>query len=309
MQCQPAGSPQSADYDPVGYLYAIEMPQAQPALQLEVYDAGLNTSLSPPDSALATETQTVTTTFEVFGADNTPLDTSDNPLLSTTTVTHRPTSSTGTSWMPLHTWVNPAAGTYYLRVKTSAAQTTESRASNGFGLRAYTGALFATCTSIVGRPPATRRPARRSTASAPCRSTPTWVGSSGSTATFYLAQVATRCTPARPCRSPSSTRARAPRDRGARPQRQPGDVQLVDPCNPPTPPSGSCSGSAVTSLNVSGTGTQPYTGLQGNSKYNDRKMTLDISLPANYTTIYGSKIWWRSATRSAPPPRTALRGR
>ena len=49
----------------------------------------------------------------------------------------------------------------------------------------------------------------------------------------------------------------------------------------------------MTSLNVSGTGTQPYTGLQSTSKYNDRRMILDVQLPANYTTVYGTKVWWQ----------------
>jgi hypothetical protein len=63
-------------------------------------------------------------------------------------------------------------------------------------------------------------------------------------------------------------------------------------CNPPTPPSGSCSGSG-TSLDVSGSGAQPYSGLRSTSKYNDRYMTLDIALPANYTGLYGTKTWWK----------------
>ena len=73
--------------------------------------------------------------------------------------------------------------------------------------------------------------------------------------------------------------------------------------------SGGCSGSNVTSLNVSGTGTQPYTGLQSNSKYNDRRMILDISLPPNYTTVYGTKVWWQIRYTVVPPPTTVRHGR
>jgi len=57
---------------------------------------------------------------------------------------------------------------------------------------------------------------------------------------------------------------------------------------------------------VSGTGTQPYTGLQSSSKYNDRFITIDIPLPSNYTTIYGTKVWWkvRYNVGSSPTDRT-----
>jgi hypothetical protein len=306
LQCQPAGGAVSPDYDPTGYLYAIELPQAQSSLKLEVYDAGYNTTLAPPDTAVVSETQAVTTTFQVFGADNTPLDTSDNPLLSTTTVTtNQLVPLQKAVWMSLYTWVNPAAGTYYLRIKTSASETSESRASNGFGLRAYTGLTFATCTTIttdVGY-------------SATCPQIhgvgamsifANLGGTSGATATFYLAQV----DPIHAGKTMQITLFDA--GEGA------SKIEVLDPngnpatfnwstrCNPPTPPTGSCSGSSVTSLSVTGTGTQPYTGLQSTSKYNDRKMILDIKLPANYTTVYGSKVWWkiRYTVGTTPTDRT-----
>ncbi len=284
------GSAQTGDYDPDGYLYAIEMPQAQLALRLEIYDGSYNTSGSTPDIALANESQAVTTVVQVLGADNTPLDTSDNPLLSTSTIT---TNSVlyKNLWTPLYTWVNPAAGTYYVRVKTSA-QTSESRASNGFGLRAYTGALFATCTSIVGQ----------SGYSATCPQIhgvgamsifANLGGVSGSTATFYLAEV----DPVHAGKTMQVTLFDS--GEGAQgievldPNGAPATFNWRTPCSPPTPPTGACSGSAITSLNVSGTGTQPYSGLQSNSRYNDRRMILDIGLPTNYTAVYGTNVWWR----------------
>ncbi|MGH9190054.1 MAG: pilus assembly protein TadG-related protein [Acidimicrobiales bacterium] len=289
LQCN-NGSAANPDYDPAGYLYAVELPQAQSSLKLEVYDGGYSTTLAAPDIALASEAQAVTSVLQVYGTDNTPLDTSDNPLLSTTTITtndllHR------NLWMPLHTWVSPTAGTYYVRVKTNA-QTTESRASNGFGLRAYTGLLFAACTTISGQ----------AGYSASCPQIhgvgdmsifANLGGSSGSTATFYLAQI----DPIHAGKTMQITLF----DAGEGAQK----IEVLDPngspttfrwttlCNPPTPPSGGCGASGVTSLTVSGTGAQPYTGLQSTSKYNDRRMTLDISLPPNYTTLYGTKVWWQ----------------
>ncbi len=50
---------------------------------------------------------------------------------------------------------------------------------------------------------------------------------------------------------------------------------------------------------VSGTGTQPFTGLNSTSKYNDRDMTLDIKLDDQYATKYKDaatgkvKTWWK----------------
>ena len=86
---------------------------------------------------------------------------------------------------------------------------------------------------------------------------------------------------------------RGPRIEVLDPNGNPATFNWRTPCNPPTPPTGACSGSAVTSLNVSGTGTQPYSGLQSNSRYNDRRMILDVRLPTNYTTVYGTKVWWQ----------------
>ena len=291
LQCSPASSPQTADYDPNGYLYAVELPQSALALRLEVYDAGYSTSGATPDIALASEAQAVTTTYQVFGTDNTPLDTSDNPLLSTTTIATNNLLYKNL-WMPLHVWVAPAAGTYYVRIKTSAAQTTESRASNGFALRAYTGALFATCTSIVG--------ATGYSASCPqihgvgdMSIYANLGGSAGSTATFYLAQVAALHAGKTMQLTLFDSGEGATKIEVLDPNGNPATFNWRTPCNPPTSASGGCSGSNVTSLNVSGTGTQPYTGLQSTSKYNDRRMILDIRLPANYTTVYGTKVWWQ----------------
>ncbi len=297
------GSAQTPDYDPNGYLYALELPQGQSSLKLEVYDGGYNRSSSTPDQALTSEAQSITTFFEVYGADDTPLDTNDNPLLSTTTIATNDLPHQNV-WVPLHTWVNPGAGTYYVRVKTQA-QTSESRASNGFGLRAYTGSVFSRCTTISGQ----------SGYSAACPQIhgvghmsifANLGGTSGSTATFYLAQI----DPVHAGKTMQVTLF----DAGEGAQK----IEVLDPngnpatfgwstlCNPPTPPTGGCSAANVTSLSVGGTGPQPYSGLQGTSKYNDRKMTLDIRLPVNYTILYGTKSWWkiRYTVGSTPTDRT-----
>ncbi len=295
VQCN-NGSAQTADYDPDGYLYAIRVPSAQPSLKLEVYDAGYDNTGSSPDLNLtptfAPENQAVSTVYEVYDRDDTPLDTGDNPLLSTTTVTAANNATFKNTWFRLRTWTSPAAGTYYLRVKTSV-QTGESRASNGFGLRAFTGSTFTLCTTIAGD----------TGYSANCPQVhgvtdmsiyASLGGAAGSTATFYLSQVdAVHAGKTMRIQLFDSGEG-ASRIEVLTPAGAPATFDWTTLCNPPTPPSGSvCGATGVTSLDVSGTGPQPYSGLVGSSKYNDRKITLSIKLPAGYPAAYGGKVWWQ----------------
>ncbi|MDT7732811.1 MAG: hypothetical protein QOK45_3122, partial [Mycobacterium sp.] len=79
------------------------------------------------------------------------------------------------------------------------------------------------------------------------------------------------------------------------------------PCNPPTAPSGGCSGTATTSLDVSGSGfTQPVSNVSSTSKYSDRSVHLFVTLPTNYTATYGSNTWWkvRYTVGTSPTDRT-----
>lgn len=291
-QCAPSGGTVSPDYDPSGYLYAIELRAPATSLKLEVYDAGYNSTLSAPDLALTSKAQAVTTTFEVFDADNTPLDTSDNPLLATRTVTTgQLVPPQQNLWTSLYTWTNPQAGTYYLRIKT-AAETAESRASNGFGLRAYTGATFATCTTIAGD--VGYSPSCPQIYGVGAMSIFANLGGlSGSTATFYLADVAAVHAGKTMQITLFDAGEGAQKIEVLDPNGNPASFNWSTPCNPPTPPTGGCGASAVTSLDVSGTGAQPYPGLRSTSKYNDRKLVLDIKLPATYSAIYGGRTWWR----------------
>jgi hypothetical protein len=288
-------SDESTDYDPEGYLYAIKLPANASSLKLEMYDAPYFRSGSNSDNGLATN-QTITTIVEVYDRNPTPLDLTSLPLLQTYTFTTNQAQLSGVNlqnnWVRLRTWTNPQAGEYYLRVKTSAAETTGSRGSNGFGIRAFTGSSFSTCTSIVG-----------STGySATCPQVygvsdmSIYVNGESATASFYLAQID-------PVHAGKTMRITLfDSGEGA------SSLRILDPngtaraftwstfCNPPTPPSGSCSGTSTgtpPALDVSGTGTQPFTGLNSSSKYNDRSMIIDIPLPANYTTLFGTKTWWK----------------
>lgn len=299
-QCNNGAEP-SNSYDPNGYLYAIELPANASSLKLEVYDAPFYTSGSPSDISIASGSQQVTTIFEVYDRNTTPLDLSNLTLLNTFTYTTNQSSSTlQNQWVRLHTWTNPQAGQYYLRVRTLGGQL-NSRGSNGFGIRAFSGSSFSQCTTIVG--------ATGYSTSCPqvhgVSDISIYANGASTTADFYLAQIdpvhagkTMRVTLFDAGEGADTLRIIDPNGNAA-------TFAWSTPCSPPTPPTGGCSGSG-TSLNVSGTGTQPYTGLNSNSKYNDRYMVLDITLPANYTGLFGTKTWWkvRYAAGSNPTDRT-----
>jgi hypothetical protein len=307
------GSPASDDdYDPEGYLYAVDLPTNQSSLKLDVYDGEYNQDQStvPQDGELVNN-QTITTTYKIYDRNVTPLDVSNLTLLTTVTVTTNSSSYTN-QWVRLYTWTNPKAGQYYVRVLTNASgtETTNSRGSNGFGLRAFTGSSFSTCSTI----------STASNYNANCPQVHAvsdmsiFANLSGATADFYLAQID-------PIHAGKTMRIiMFDSGEGASslqildPNGNPTAFSWSTPCNPPTPPAGSCSGTASgvsPALDVSGTGTPPYDGspawsLRSSSKYNDRFITIDIPLPANYSTVYGGKVWWkvRYVVGSTPTDRT-----
>jgi Flp pilus assembly protein TadG len=296
-------SPQADEYDPNGYLYAIELPENATSLKLEIYDAAYNTSGSPSDLAVAGGSQQVTTIFEVYDRNPTPLDLSNLSLLSTTTLTTNQSQGTYQNrWANFRTWNNPQAGIYYVRVKTQANQL-NSRASNGFALRAFTGSTFGTnpCTTIIG--------ATGYSASCPnvygVNDMSLLANFGGTNADFFLADVD-------PVHAGKTMRLRLfDPGEGANslqildPNGSPASFAWSTPCSPPTPPAGGCSGSG-SSLNVSGTGAQPFSPMASSSRYNDRSIIIDVPLPANYTAVFGTKTWWkiRYAVGTSPTDRT-----
>lgn len=296
------GSALATDYDPDGYLYAINVPTTLSSLTVQAYDAAYYRSGSPRDMALGSGgNQSVTTIFEIYGRNPTPLDLSNLPLARTVTLN---TNASGyqNQWQTLHTFNGPVApGQYYVRVRTPV-QATESRASNGFGLRVYSGSSFAACTTVVGDPGY----------SATCpqihaiSDLSIFANIEGSSASFHLAEVDK-------VHAGKTMRVKlfdagegASRIEILDPNGNPATFSWSTACNPPTPPTGGCGQNNVNRLDVLGTGTQPFTGLQSNSKYNNRSIVLDIKLPNNYEALYGTKTWWkvRYTTDSAPTDRT-----
>lgn len=313
-------SQQSTTYNADGYLYAINLPvDVAGSLKLEIYDAPYFTTGSPrnpplsPDSRVANGNQQVTTYYDVYNRNPTPLNLSPAYLetLRVKTVqydTDQDVSNLREKWTRIQTWNNPKAGQYYLRVRTKGLES-NSRGANAFAIRAFTTTNFSTCSTESG--------ASNYLASCPQVHGVSDISilanvsnSAGATPTFYLAQID-------PVHAGKTMRVKLfDAGEGA------SSIEVLDPngspatftwstaCNPPTPPSGGCSGTG-TLLDVSG-GTvddplpQPYSGLQSGSKYNDRYLTLDIPLPANYTTLYGAKRWWkvRYGVGTAPTDRT-----
>jgi Putative Flp pilus-assembly TadE/G-like len=275
------------DYNPAGYLYGIEMAQApQQPLTIELYDPAYNTSGSAADSSLMGGATTVTTTYSLYGADNTPFDNTDNPLLFTRTVSSGDTSYRN-AWMSLYTIPAPQAGEYFLRVSTKANEA-NSFGSNGFGIRARVGTLFTTCTTIPSDP--------GYSSSCPqvhgVDNMSIFANQTGSQASFYLAQID-------PVHAGKTMEVKLfdPGEGASTmelldPNGNPASFTWTTPCNPPTAPTGGCSGSG-TILDVSAAGTQPYANLSSTSKYNDRTITLHVSLPSDYSTRYGGKVWWK----------------
>ncbi|HZP27345.1 MAG TPA: pilus assembly protein TadG-related protein [Acidimicrobiia bacterium] len=283
------GSTTSGAYDPNGYLYAIELPQAASSLKLDVYDAAFyNSGSGSSDRGLGGGNQTITTTYQIYDRNPTPLDLSNLTLIKTVTLAADASPATyQNTWANFYTWSNPQAGTYYIRVKTQNGQL-NSRGSNGFGLRAYTGSSFATCSTIAGS----------SNYSANCPqihgvdAISIYASIASTAPTFYLAQVD-------PIHAGKTMRVSL-----FDPGEGANSIQILDPngnpvsftwstpCNPPTPPTGGC-GTTASSIDVSGTGTQPYSPMVSNSKFNDRYLVLDVPLPTNYAQLYGTKVWWK----------------
>ncbi len=295
------GSAVSDSYDSNGYLYAIDLAQSVSSMKLQVYDAPFYNSGSNSDNKLANGNQDITTIIEIYDRNPTPLDLTNLTLLSSTTLTADTSPSTyQNKWVTFRTWNNPQAGQYYIRVRTVGGQL-NSRGSNGFGLRVYSGASFSLCTTITGQ----------SGYSASCphlhgvSDMSIYANGTSATSTFYLAQIdavhagkTMRVTLFDPGEGSNSLRILDPNGTAA-------TFSWSTPCNPPTPPTGGCSGSG-SSLDVSGSGTQPYSSLQSTSKYSDRYIIIDIPLPANYTGLYGTKTWWKISysAGSSPTDRT-----
>jgi hypothetical protein len=297
--------PPNVDYQDTGYVYAVDFASAPGTnIVLEIYDPGYNPTGSVADQSLRSGS-TITTTYKVYGKTPSPFDapTSTTPL-------HTRTFPTGTSgqnsWVALYTLNAPTAGRYYIQVQTTANES-NSYGTNGFALRARPASVpwsnaTSVCTTVAGDP--------GYSASCPqvhgVEDMSIFANQTGSSATFYLARIdpvyagktmqidlfdpgegASKIEILNPNGSPVTFDWRTPC----------GNINgqtIAAPsgasCNASTKTAGADN---VNNLDVSGTGTQPYGNLSSNSKFSDRKVSLYVDLPVNYTSLYGTKTWWK----------------
>jgi hypothetical protein len=280
----------NADYNASSYDFAVDVPSVpSSAIAVEVYDGsymgnGQDLALGNNPSA----TSVINTQFRVYDARLTPLDASDDPLVASVNVNSN-NATYDNAWRTIYTIpAGSSAGRYRVRVSTEAGQLNSS-GTNAFGLRARRGATFSQCTTVVGAP--------GYSASCPqvfaISELSVYAQQAGGTASFYLADVA-------------SVHAGKKMiiqlfDPGEGAQ----SIEVLDPNGNPVmfdyrnvegfAPSYS---GTTSMLDVSGTGPQPPN-RASSSKLNERKMQIEISLPANYTARYGTKTWWSLRYRTS----------
>lgn len=302
------GKTSNSNYDANGYYYTVDVPSAASGtLHVWLFDPAFDGGRG--DATLQSGAE-VTTTYKFYapGPNLTEVPTGGALLRSTTY------ASGDTTYK--NQWVNFYSGTltpgrYFLQVYT-AANEPNSYGSNGFSIQAIIGSSTPgsgaigsgtnACTNIVGM----------SGYSSTCPEVhgvdnmSVFNNLSSSTADFYLAEV-----------DPVYAGKQLTVDlfdaaEGAN------TIQVLDPngniasfswstdCSSVPAPAGGCSGGPTTALTVSGSGTQPYPYLASSGRYNDRTIALTIQLPSNYTSAYGSHVWWkiRYTASSAPTDRT-----
>ena len=277
-------------YDANGYIFEVKMPSTSvPAsVDVQVYDAAFDSS-NTPDGDLVGHSA-LDTTYKLYdtGPNATPLS---HTLLATSNVASGDSSWSG--WRSIGTLTNPCAGcTYYVQVY-SAANQANSAASNGFALRAVANGTFSACSTIVGN--TTPAYTTGCVQVYPRQNMSVYANLSGTTATFYLASIDQAYAGRKLSISLFDVGEGATK------------VELLDPngnvinfdwttaCGaPPAAATGGCSGTAVSSLNpgVSGA-TQPYSRVHSTWVFNDRTLTLSLTLPSNYVAQFGTKTWWR----------------
>jgi hypothetical protein len=288
----------NSEYDANGYYYDVEVPNIRPnALHIEAYDPAYQqsgTCAASPDSPLISGATSITTTFRVFHVLN-PLDHTTDQLLSTNVFTTDDAASCA-AWRDL--WViatSDPSGQYRIQVTTSLGSTPEANSygSNEFSLRTDYGGTWARCNTIVGSP-------LYSSSCAPVHgenNISVYANQSGSTATFYLAQV-------------DAVYAGKEMDiQLYDPGEGASTISILDPSGNPvgftwsTTDNGTglpddatskgfvpYSSGPTSSIDVSGSITPP-SGFASGSKFSDRHLLLKTTIPGGYTAPNGG--WYK----------------
>jgi hypothetical protein len=312
---QTDGSPGDL-YDPHGYFYAIDVPDAAAGLPLyiDLYDASHCTATgasaaqdpgSPSDDPFVTE-------YGFRGPDATPAIPQDNPVLATpialtTSGTNTGSCATAAGWR--NTWRQAFAvaastpGRYYLQVQTEATPLPDDRhGQNHFAVRTRTTPTWDASSPCTADPSEDHFEPTCSTLSAP-----TWLGhrlvGSTSIETFPLVRLPDDATGALvvdmwdPGEGGLGIEMLDPLNRSVSfgwevINRTGADAapaggwtgavqQLGGPC-PLLPPS-------CAYLDTSGTGPAPGPNRSSNSQYNDRLVRLIVDLPDDLQAEYGTQ--------------------
>ena len=303
------GNSTNPEYDSQGYYYTIDVPSgASGSLNMWLFDPAFDGGRGDIDLK---PTSSVTTTFKLYApGPNTFNIPSGGSVLQTTTYASGSTTYLN-SWVDFYNGTL-TAGRYFLEVYTTASEA-NSFGSNGFAMQAIVGAGNPgngtagsganACTTISGQTgySATCAPVHG------IENMSIYANLSGTQASFYLAQVdpvyAGKTLDIMlfdPGEGASSIEILDPNG-------NPATFTWTTPCNPPTAPSGGCSGGPTSLLDVSGSGfTQPVLNVSSTSKYSDRSVHLFVPLRTDYTAAYGSNVWWkvRYTVGSSPTDRT-----
>jgi len=298
------------DYKSTGYYYTIDVAAAG-TLNLWLFDPAY-VEASRPDLGIVPGS-TVTTTFTLFAPGPNTLEIPTGGLTLRSTIYASGATAYQDKWTNFYS-AGVTPGRYFLQVYT-AQNEANSYGINAFGIEAIMGGSSTTppgngtvgsgasaCTTIVG--------ATGYSASCPKVSgidaISIFANLSTTPASFYLASV-----------DPIYAGKTMDLDLF-----DPGEgaltMQVLDPNNQPvlftwsTPcaplfadADGGCSGGPTTALDVSGNGTQPVPDEYNQYKYNNRMMTISITLPGSFAA-YNGKTWWKIqyTLNSAPNDRT-----
>ncbi len=289
--CDAAPGTVSTDYRAAGYSYIVAVPAQGVSTSIQLWNATYAPGApgvcgGTPDGCDSifgnrpNNLPVITTIVTVFDATNTPLDASDDPIVATHTITKNDPAWVG--WNDAYVVPAGSASRYRVQVKTQAGQAA-SAGSNSYGIRAQVGGAFTQCTTIAGNPGY----------SATCPQVyaeddlSVFANAANTTANFYLAEI--------PAAHAGKTMIIQLFDPGEGAQ----SIEVLDPSgNPVTFNYQTVEGfspgysGTTSSLNVSGTpGAMPN--RVSASTFNERKVRIEVALPANYSALYGAQEWWR----------------
>lgn len=323
--CTGGSTIENEDYDERGYWYAVRLPEdSSYDVRIEVYDASRracypSTTAAPwpgrgcRDGSAAYSTGDSgdgsswsaggsyggvwsggrqTTTSFVLHDQVVGFDYRDTPVLATLLAPNNSGPMQG-RWTTVGTLARPAKGMYPIQVLTAAGE--DGRASNSFAIRAVpVGAPSDFCTTIPTDPGyLSSCPQVHGIEWMSIMANLTDAASGTGQASFYLAQVADEHRGKKMEISLWDPGEGAQRIEVLDPNGNPVSFDWSTDCDGVTPPTGGCSGSGVSSLNVSGSGMlQPGARRASSSRYSDRLMRLVVDLPPDFSS-YGGQEWWK----------------